>query len=56
MNTLSHIKYNLFAAIKNQKKNQPNKYTKKNMRREIHSDEIKNGGTVLTLIHDTIVN
>ena len=26
------------------------------MRREIHSDEIKNGGTVLTLIHDTTVN
>ena len=29
MNTLSDIKYNLFAAIKNQKKNQPNKYKKK---------------------------
>ena len=55
MNTLSDIKYNLFAAIENQKKPKQTN-TKKNMRREIHFDEIKNGGTVLTSIHDTIVN
>ena len=56
MNTLSDIKYNLFAAIKNQKKTNQTNTKKKTMRREIHSDEIKNGGTVLTLIYDTIVN